>query len=112
VRWKYQESISLRASVKEKPLFEYKMDLSSLSKMDLSKIPKNLLGILQDKELSMAQKMVAFNMFVPNLPATPEHDQAYDDNLEVGRKIKRLVDEGKIRIGGFGKNFKIEVITN
>lgn len=87
------------------------MDLSSLSKLDLSKIPKNLLGILQDKELSMAQKMVAFNMFIPGLPATPEHDQAYDDNLEVGRKIKRLVDEGKISLK-FDKNFKLEVITN
>jgi hypothetical protein len=88
------------------------MDLPRLSKMDLSKLPKNLLGILQDKELSMAQKMVAFNMFIPNLPASPEHDKAYDDNLEVGRKIKRLVDEGKIRIGGFDKNFKLDIITN
>jgi len=88
------------------------MDMSSLSKMDLSKIPKNLLDILQQKELSMAQKMVAFNMFMPNLPASPEHDKAYDDNLEVGRKIKRLVDEGKIRIGGFDKNFKLEIIIN
>ena len=86
------------------------MDLSSLSKTDLSKLPKDLLGILQNKELSMAQKMVAFNMFIPNLPATPEHDQAYDDNLEVGRKIKRLVDEGKISLK-FDKNFKLEVIT-
>ena len=59
----------------------------------------------------MAQKMVAFNMFIPGLPAAPEHNQAYDDNLEVGRKIKRLVDEGKISLK-FDKNFKIEVITN
>ena len=84
------------------------MDLSSLSKLDLSKIPKNLLGILQDKELSMAQKMVAFNMFIPNLPTSSEHDKAYDDNLEVGRKIKRLVDEGKIRLK-FDKNFNLAV---
>ena len=88
------------------------MDLSSLSKMDLSRLPKDLLGILQNKELSMAQKMVAFNMFIPNLPATPEHDQAYDDNLEVGRKIKRLVDEGKISINGLDKDFKLNIITN
>ena len=88
------------------------MDLSSLSKLDLSKIPKNLLGILQDKELSMAQKMMAFNMFIPNLPATLEHDKAYDDNLEVGRKIKRLVDEGKISINGLDKDFKLNIITN
>jgi len=88
------------------------MDLQVYLKMDLSRLPKNLIGILQDKELSMAQKMVAFNMFIPNLPASSEHDKAYDDNLEVGRKIKRLVDEGKIRIEGFGKKFKLEVITN
>jgi len=88
------------------------MDLSSLSKKDLSRLPKDLLGILQHKELSMAQKMVAFNMFIPNLPATPEHDQAYDDNLEVGRKIKRLVDEGKISINGLDKDFKLNIITN
>jgi len=88
------------------------MDLSSLTKKDLSRLPKNLLSILQDKELSMAQKMVAFNMFIPNLPATPEHDKAYDDNLEVGRKIKRLVDEGKISINGLDKDFKLNIITN
>jgi hypothetical protein len=87
------------------------MDLSKLSKLDASKLPKNLLGILQDKELSMAQKMVAFNMFIPNLPTRPEHDTAYDDNLEIGRKIKRLVDEGKIRIDGFDKNFKLKILT-
>ena len=88
------------------------MDLSSLTKKDLSRLPKNLLSILQSKELSMAQKMLAFNMFIPNLPATPEHDKAYDDNLEVGRKIKRLVDEGKIRINGLDKDFKLNIITN
>jgi hypothetical protein len=54
---------------------------------------------------------VAFNMFIPNLPTSSEHDKAYDDNLEVGRKIKRLVDEGKIRLK-FDKNFKLDVITN
>ena len=88
------------------------MDLSSLTKKDLSRLPKNLWSILQDKELSMAQKMMAFNMFIPNLPATPEHDKAYDDNLEVGRKIKRLVDEGKISINGLDKDFKLNIITN
>ena len=88
------------------------MDLSSLTKKDLSRLPKNLLSILQDKELSMAQKMMAFNMLMPNLPATPEHNKAYDDNLEVGRKIKRLVDEGKISINGLDKDFKLNIITN
>lgn len=78
--------------------------------MNTSSVPKNVLHILQDKELSMAQKMVAFNMFIPNLPTSPEHDKAYDDNLEVGHKIKRLVDEGKIRINGFDKNCKLKIL--
>ena len=80
--------------------------------MDLSKLPKNILSVLQDKELPMAKKMVAFNMLIPNLPATPEHDKAYDDNLEVGRTIKRLVKEGKISINGVDKDFKLNIITN
>ena len=55
---------------------------------------------------------MAFNMLMPNLPADPKHTQAYDDNLEVGRKIKRLVDEGKISINGLDKDFKLNIITN
>tara|TARA_B110000858_G_scaffold85990_1_gene99407 strand:- start:670 stop:912 length:243 start_codon:yes stop_codon:yes gene_type:complete len=79
--------------------------------MDASNLPKGILQVLQDKELPMAKKMMAFNMLMPNLPADPKHTQAYNDNLEVGRKIKRLVDEGKIRIDGFDKNFKLKIST-
>ena len=85
------------------------MDLSSLTKKDLSRLPKNLLSVLQDKDLSMSQKMMAFNMFIPNLPAPPEHDKAYDDNLEIGRTIKRLVKGGKIRIDWLDKDFKLKI---
>ena len=80
--------------------------------MDPSKLPKDILRVLQDKELPMAKKMMAFNMLMPNLPADPKHTQAYDDNLDVGRKIKRLVDEGKISINGLDKDFKLNIITN
>lgn len=80
--------------------------------MDPSKLPIHILRVLQDKELPMAKKMMAFNMLMPNLPADPKHTQAYDDNLEVGRKIKRLVDEGKISINGLDKDFKLNIITN
>ena len=85
------------------------MDLSSLTKKDLSRLPKNLLSVLQDKDLSMSQKMMAFNMFIPNLPAPPEHDKAYDDNLEIGRTIKRLMKGGKIRLDGLDKDFKLKI---
>ena len=77
--------------------------------MDTSNLPKHILQVLQDRELPMAKKMMAFNMLVPNLPAEPKHAKAYDDNLEVGRTIKRLVDEGKIHIGGFDKQFKLDI---
>ena len=80
--------------------------------MDPSKLPIDILRVLQSPELPMAKKMVAFNMLMPNLPADPKHTQAYDDNLEVGRKIKRLVDEGKISINGLDKDFKLNIITN
>ena len=85
------------------------MDLSSLTKKDLSRLPKNLLSVLQDKELSMPQKMMAFNMFIPNLPAPPEHDKAYDEFLEIGRTIKRLVRGGKIRLDGLDEDFKLKI---
>jgi len=80
--------------------------------MDPSQIPNDILRVLQSPELPMAKKMMAFNMLMPNLPADPKHTQAYDDNLEVGRKIKRLVDEGKISINGLDKDFKLNIITN
>jgi len=80
--------------------------------MDPSQIPQDILRVLQSPELPMAKKMMAFNMLMPNLPADPKHTQAYDDNLEVGNTIKRLVDEGKISINGLDKDFKLNIITN
>lgn len=80
--------------------------------MDPSNIPKDILCVLQDKEIPMAKKMMAFNMLMPNLPADPKHTDAYNENLKVGDTIKRLVDEGKITLGAFDKNFILEVVTN
>jgi len=80
--------------------------------MDPSQIPNDILRVLQSPELPMAKKMMAFNMLMPNLPADPKHTQAYNNNLEVGNTIKRLVDEGKISINGLDKEFKLNIITN
>ena len=79
--------------------------------MDPSQIPRDILHVLQSPELPMAKKMMAFNMLMPNLPADPKHTQAYNDNLEVGKTIKRLVDEGKISSNGLDKDFKLNIIT-
>ena len=77
--------------------------------MDPSQIPGDILRVLQDRELSMSKKMMAFNMLMPNLPPEPKHAAAYQENLKVGDTIKRLVDEGKIRLGNFDKNFILDV---
>ena len=77
--------------------------------MDPSQIPRDILRVLQDRELPMAKKMMAFNMLMPDLPPEPKHAAAYQENLKVGDTIKRLVDEGKIRLGNFDKNFILDV---
>jgi hypothetical protein len=77
--------------------------------MDPSQIPNDILHVLQDRELSMAKKMMAFNMLMPNLPPEPKHAAAYEENLKVGDTIKRLVDEEKIRLGSFDKKFILGV---
>ena len=79
--------------------------------MDPSQIPNDILRVLQDRELSMAKKMMAFNMLMPNLPPEPKHAAAYQENLKIGDTIKRLVDEGKIYLGKMDKNFILEVET-
>jgi hypothetical protein len=77
--------------------------------MDPSQIPRDILRVLQDRELPMAKKMMAFNMLMPDLPPEPKHAAAYQENLKVGDTIKRLVDEGKIRLGRFDKDFILGV---
>jgi len=74
-----------------------------------SKIPTHILQVLQSRELSMPQKMMAFTMLMPNIPADPKHEVMYNQNIDVGYTIKRLVDEKKIRLDGFDKDFKLKV---
>jgi hypothetical protein len=77
--------------------------------MDPSNIPKHILRIIQDRELPMHKKMVAFTAFMPSMPDDPKNDRIWEDNLEVGEKIKKLVDEGKIRLGKFDANFNLSI---
>lgn len=75
--------------------------------MDLSKLPTHLKQLFHNKDLTMNQKMATLAAFMPDIPGMSEPD----DNHKLGMKIKRLVDEGKIRLK-FDKNFKLEIITN
>jgi hypothetical protein len=74
--------------------------------MDLSNIPTHVKQILNDPELTMDKKMVAFMAFMPKLP---EVDAFLEENLVVGRKIKSLIDQKKIAFGKFDKNFVLDV---
>jgi hypothetical protein len=57
----------------------------------------------------MNKKMTAFMMFMPKLPDDPKLDVILNDNLMIGEKIKSLIDEGKIELGGFDKDFRLNV---
>ena len=77
--------------------------------MDLNNIPNIVKQILQDRELPMDQKMTAFMMFMPKLPEDPKLDVILNDNLMIGQEIKSLIDDGKIELGKFDKNFHLDV---
>jgi hypothetical protein len=77
--------------------------------MDPSKIPNVVKQILQDRELPMNKKMTAFMMFMPKLPEDPKLNAVIHDNLAVGEKIKTLIDDGKIELGKFNKDFHLDV---
>ena len=72
-------------------------------------IPGIVKQILQNRELSMSQKMVAFMAFMPKLPNDPKLNAILAENLKIGKQIKELVDKEEIQIHGFDKSFKIKV---
>jgi len=72
--------------------------------MDPNNIPENIKSMLNDKQLSMSQKLVAFMAFMPNLPHN--NSEVYQD-LDV--EIKKLIDEKKISLGKFDSNFKLDI---
>ena len=78
--------------------------------MNVDNIPVNVKRIMQDRELSIHKKMVAFMAFMPKLPSDPKTDQVWKDNEKIGEQILNLINDGKIRIGKFKKDFVINII--
>jgi hypothetical protein len=78
--------------------------------MNVDNIPINVKRIMQDRELSIHKKMVAFMAFMPKLPSDPKTDQVWKDNEKIGEQILTLINDGKIRIGKFKKDFVINII--
>lgn len=74
--------------------------------MNVDSLPPYIKQLFQNKELTMNQKMVTLMAFMPDVPG----EYKLGDHLETGMKIKKLVDDGKIRLGKFDKNFTLEVV--
>lgn len=78
--------------------------------MSVDNIPVHIRRIIQDRELSMAQKMVAFMAFMPSLPVDPKNDQVWEDNMKVGKTIKKMIDEGKLSLNGFDERARLRIV--
>jgi hypothetical protein len=78
--------------------------------MNVDNIPVHIRRIIQDRELSMTQKMVAFMAFMPSLPADPKNDQVWEDNMKVGETIKKMIDEGKLSLNGFDERARLRIV--
>ncbi len=78
--------------------------------MSVDNIPVHIRRIIQDRELSMAQKMVAFMAFMPSLPADPKNDQVWEDNMKVGETVKKMIDEGKLYLNGFDEHARLRIV--
>ena len=74
--------------------------------MNVDSLPPYIKQLFQNKELTMNQKMVTLMAFMPDVP----REYKLNDHLETGMEIKKLVDDGKIRLGKFDKNFTLEVV--
>lgn len=73
--------------------------------MNVNNFPPHVQKLFQNRDMTMNQKMVTLMAFMPGIPGIPK----VSEHLELGMKIKRLVDEGKIRLGKFDKNFNLSI---
>ena len=60
--------------------------------------------VLQNRELTPAKKLIAYTMLMPNLPNSPLHELAWQSNLELGQKIKQLIQNDTLIITGIDTN--------
>jgi hypothetical protein len=73
--------------------------------MNLDNLPNQFKQLLQNRELSMNQKMVTLMAFMPDIPNMPPAENCD----ELGTTIKDLIKKGKIRLDGFDKDFKLKI---
>ena len=75
----------------------------------MASIPNDILQTLRNRELTPEKKLIAYTMLVPGLPVSPAHALAWQANLELGKRIKQLIDDGTLAITGMDKNSVLRI---
>jgi len=70
----------------------------------MNSIPNDVMQILRNRELTPAKRLIAYTMLVPGLPVSSAHALAWQSNLELGKNIKELIDNGTVTITGMDKS--------
>lgn len=82
---------------------------TNFQKVPMPSIPNNILQILRDRELTPSKRLVAYAMFVPGLPGNPIHEITCQANLELGKRIKKLINNRTIEITGMNENSALNI---
>ena len=76
----------------------------------MDNLPPHIKNIMSDRTLTMKQKVLTF-MMIMDPKMLPDNPNA-PDFTDLGKDIKKLIDENKINIEGFDNSFNIKVICN
>ena len=71
-------------------------------------IPKDVLKVLQSRDLTPYKRLVAYTMLVPGLPSGPAHTVIWETNLELGKKVKKLIENGTITVTAMNDHSVLE----
>tara|TARA_B110000027_G_scaffold119254_1_gene131839 strand:+ start:333 stop:638 length:306 start_codon:yes stop_codon:yes gene_type:complete len=77
--------------------------------MASASIPNEIMQILRDRELTPSKRLLAYAMLVPELPGDPAHELMCQANLELGKRIKELINNGTIEITGMDKHSVLNI---
>ena len=75
----------------------------------MASIPNDILQILRNRELTPDKRLVTYAMLMPGLPVNPAHALTWQANLELGKRIKELIDNGTLTITGMNKNSVLNI---
>lgn len=70
----------------------------------MNSIPKDVLQVLRNPELTPYKRIIAYTLLMPNLPTDPAHAGMWNANLELGKRIKELIENGTLTVTGMKEN--------